>query len=123
MIEFHAALLDILRLGRAVKFRAGGDSMHPTIRDGDSVTAVAATAQELRRGDVAVTLSARGVTVHRVVHVDGERVITRGDNAAENDAPFPASEVIGRVIEIERQGKRQRVGGLWRVRLRKLFLR
>ncbi|MGH9743195.1 MAG: hypothetical protein ACRD51_12700, partial [Candidatus Acidiferrum sp.] len=92
----------VLQAGAKVRFRANGLSMRPNILDNDAVTVAPAGAEELRRGDVALTHNEDGFRVHRVSHTDaaGIRVTTRGDAGLENDPV--AKAVFGRVIDIER---------------------
>ena len=43
--------------------------------------------------------------VHRVVRCADGVMIARGDNCAQDDAPVPLARVLGRVQEIERDGR------------------
>ena len=102
-------ITDLLARGHAVRFRAGGDSMHPFIR-GDEYLLVEPVAR-IRVGDVVLTLADRGLTAHRVVRIDGTTVITRGDNAPGCDAPIDTARVLGRVTYVERAGKMRPIRG------------
>jgi signal peptidase I len=106
---FVDVLTEILRQGRQVRFHATGMSMIPAIREGEAITVVAAPPTKIRRRDVILYRSKRGVIAHRVVRVrrDGEGCvfITRGDASVTSDEPVDASAVLGRVVAVERGGR------------------
>jgi signal peptidase I len=106
---FGAVIEDALRSGATVRFRAEGASMYPTIRDGDTVTVAAVSARDIVRGDVLLCRHDKRVLAHRVVGVttrDGALFFElRGDAKASSDAPVGASAVVGRVMNVERNGR------------------
>jgi uncharacterized repeat protein (TIGR01451 family) len=95
-----------LQRGLQVRFLAHGQSMKPNVLNGDAVIAEPVAASELRRGDIALTLGAHGVLLHRVVGLDPKtnRIVTRGDAGQQDDTP--AALVLGRAVCLERDGKR-----------------
>jgi len=100
----HAVIDGVLRSGNAVSLTATGGSMHPAIRAGDLLIVEAINPAELRPGDVVLAKLERGLTAHRVVRIerrDGQivSIVTCGDNCAEDDSPFSAAELVGRVRE------------------------
>jgi signal peptidase I len=103
--EFEPTLRELLAAGHTARFRASGDSMYPAIRNGDYLHIVPCRTSELRRGDVVLAATERGLTAHRIVRIserDGSlRVTTRGDNALRSDLPVPAGDVLGRIEQIE----------------------
>lgn len=123
MSEFRETMLEVLGAGHSIRFHATGDSMHPTLCEGDALTASPVRASELRRGDIIVTLQPRGVTVHRLITINGQRVITRGDNADVDDDAVPVDAVVARVTAIERDGATIRIGTPWPARMRRVWLR
>jgi len=106
-IDAAEVIIDLLQRGHAVEFRVRGDSMHPVIREDDSVHVE--PSRDIRRGDVVLTLANRGLTAHRVIERRGETVVTRGDNTPEADAPVPLAQVLGKVTWVEREGERRHV--------------
>ena len=106
---FGAVIDDALRSGATVRFRAEGASMYPTIRDGDTVTVAAVSARDIVRGDILLCRHDARVLAHRVVGVttcDGALFFElRGDAKASSDAPVGESAVVGRVINVERDGR------------------
>ena len=104
--QFAAICDALLQRGLKVRFRAQGASMQPNILDGDAVVVAPAACHDLKRGDVALTQSEKAFRVHRVSKEGGgtEEIVTRGDAGQENDPATRA--VLGKVVVIERNGKR-----------------
>jgi len=106
------ALTEILRIvlakGVSFKFRAKGFSMSPFINDGDVITISPLRKTSLRCGDVlafphSVT---NKLVVHRVVDMNGAYLQTKGDNSVDGGELFPASNILGFVTKVERNGRR-----------------
>jgi signal peptidase I len=100
-VEFETTLRHLLASGHAARFRAEGDSMYPAIRGGDFIQVVPCAVTELRRGQVILARTARGLTAHRIVRITERGIITRGDNCLRSDPPVEAASVIGKVVEVE----------------------
>jgi signal peptidase I len=93
----------VLATGARARFTASGDSMHPFIRSGESLLVERVDPRALRRGDVVLARLERGLTAHRIVRIEREgsdvvRIVTRGDNCPENDAPFATDQLVGRIV-------------------------
>jgi phage repressor protein C with HTH and peptisase S24 domain len=106
-VDAAEVIIDLLQRGHAVEFRVRGDSMHPVIREDDSVHVE--PSRDVRTGDVVLTLAHRGLTAHRVIACNGETIVTRGDNTPEADAPVALAKVLGKVVWVERDGQRRAV--------------
>ncbi len=104
-VDAAAVIIDLLQRGHAVQFRVRGDSMHPVIREDDSVHVE--PQRDIRVGDVVLTHADRGLTAHRVIAFRGETIITRGDNAPHDDPPLERARVLGKVMHLERNGVRR----------------
>lgn len=117
----------LLAEGHAVRFSAPGDSMYPTICDGDIITVAPVKTASVATGDIILYRHKSGVAAHRVVRIaknGGSRshqfspesqakdhspqscYILRGDAAIVFDDPVLAAQVLGRVTLVERQGRR-----------------
>ena len=96
-MNFENTVIDLLGRGIDVRFRAKGDSMHPTIRCGEPMHVQPVGASALSRGDVVLARHTRGLTAHRIVLIDGTRITTRGDNCSDNDPELSTNDIIGRV--------------------------
>ena len=75
--------------------------MHPTIRHADPVL-VAPLARAVRRGQVVLVPFGPRLMLHRVVDVQGDIVLTRGDARHRNDAPISRSEVVALALAVRR---------------------
>jgi hypothetical protein len=100
---------EILRAGRALRFRAPGASMSPLVRDGDVVLVRPVHPSAVRIGDVVLCSNSPGrVVVHRVtrkgVGREGRWFTVQGDAVARADGVIPEAQVYGRVVAIERDG-------------------
>jgi hypothetical protein len=69
-------VVDLLRGGRAVRMVARGGSMWPTIRDGEVVQI---EPRQPRSGEVAAALHQGQLTIHRVIRIDENSAVLRGD--------------------------------------------
>ena len=108
--RFCAMCEAVLASGSHVRFQVRGMSMQPNLLDGDKVVLAPTSTKELRKGEIVLTQSADGLLVHRIIAAEGpDRIVTRGDAGQEND--FTAQKVIGRVIEIERDGRKTWTAG------------
>jgi phage repressor protein C with HTH and peptisase S24 domain len=114
--QFEPTLRAVLAAGHGARFRAEGDSMHPVIRHGDYVQVVPCAASELRRGDVILASAGRGLTAHRIVRIEGRRIITRGDNSLRSDPAIDMAQVLGRVAEVEQiTGDSRKIDGSMKI--------
>lgn len=96
MKPFETVVQDLLADGLSVRFRARGDSMYPTIRDGEMVDIVPCDASSLRRGDIVLAAMMRGMTLHRIVRITADGIITRGDNATDDDGTIASAKLLGK---------------------------
>lgn len=104
---FEPTLIAILDSGHTARFVARGDSMHPTIRDGEAVH-VERPAEPLAVGHVVLARAKRGLTAHRIVRLrqnnGAVEIVTRGDNCLRNDPPLTREDLVGRIVAVERNG-------------------
>jgi signal peptidase I len=117
---FPELISDLLTDGRKVQFRAPGDSMYPTICDGDVITVMPIETASITIGDIILYRHKSGVAAHRVVRTENKSdshfrssdlsphhyFILRGDAAVVFDDPVSADQILGKVTFIEREGHR-----------------
>lgn len=113
---FQTLSRELLENGYGVRFRPGGFSMHPTIRDGETVTVEPVCAESVRRGDILLYRNESRVIAHRVVGIrsaenSGLIFTLRGDSLAACDAPIGAEQILGRIVSVERAGREIKLGG------------
>ena len=116
LLEEVASLLDE---GREVELMAKGTSMLPFIvGDRDSVILKKAAGVPPLPGDIVLARRSPGnYVLHRIISVDGEKVILRGDGNVFGTETVGMGDVLGKVIGIISPSGRKRVPGnayLWR---------
>ena len=78
-------------------------SMEPTFSVDDVILVVAS--KEYQVDDIVVYQSGDSLVVHRIVQIDGEMVITKGDANNVADEPIALSQIKGRVVtHVDRVG-------------------
>jgi len=100
--------------GLPFRFRAGGSSMFPFIRDGDVILILPLAEKSPRLGDVVAFRQAgsQRLLVHRLVARAGDRYIFKGDNYThrQQDGPLARESLLGIVAQVERKGHPVRLG-------------
>jgi hypothetical protein len=105
----------LLELARGVVAQGGemwivvtGHSMQPMIRPGDRV--LLGPEPSVRPGQVVLADVNGRPILHRVIRVNGDEVILRGDSTLRNDPPIRVADVVGSVRMVSRgaviQGQR-----------------
>jgi signal peptidase I len=117
--------IELLENRNMVKFRAPGVSMSPFIRNSEMITVEPCSHGDLTFGDIilyhgfgnqcgqlSIPIRDRKI-VHRFLwrrKIGGDiRLITKGDNNYLCDPPVSPHQILGKVVEIEKNG--------WRLRL------
>jgi hypothetical protein len=111
------ALIELMQAvhakGLPFRFKAGGHSMAPFIKDGDVVCVSPVASHAPGLGDVAAFIhpETKLLGLHRVLSIHGDHFFIQGDNLPENpDGMIPREAIVGRVARVERAGKRVRLG-------------
>jgi signal peptidase I len=104
----------LLRGGHSVRFRAPGSSMHPTIRNGEIITVAPLGESAIQLGDVVLYRRGRAAIAHRVIRMQSASgrsgaFVLQGDAAISCDRPVCFAQLLGRVLAIERDGRRVRL--------------
>jgi len=83
-----------------------GISMNPLMWPGDTLLVVPCDPQTIYPGDVVLFRDPhRGQVVHRVMAINSQGVITKGDNMPDvDDRILAPQEILGRVTAVQRQG-------------------
>jgi len=108
---------ELLEGGHSICFQAPGRSMHPTIRDGETITVEPVTPSGVKVGDILLYRGKTGVIAHRVVQIEREKTdaragssslspdylfILRGDASVNCDFPVEQPQVLGKVVSVQR---------------------
>ena len=107
--DFCALSAQILGCGESLLFQARGSSMLPFLRGGDRL--LVRPGLEIRRGDVVLCRTGGGrMLAHRAVRVcrESERTLVsvQGDAWRYPDGLVLLDDVMGRVVALEREGRR-----------------
>jgi len=112
---FAEVMEQALTSGTLVRFRAEGSSMHPTIRDGEVITAAPVAVSDVVRGDIVLCRHGGRVLAHRVVAIGARGRDThfalRGDGHAAADELIGADAIVARIVAVERGGRTIAVPG------------
>jgi hypothetical protein len=96
--NFHDIAKEVLGSGKGLVFVAGGSSMSPFIKHGDTIEI--RSDRSLRLGDVAFLRNQEGrLVLHRVIKMTGAGIITRGDAAEGDDGFTPFGDVLGKAVK------------------------
>lgn len=101
----------VLEKGKPFRFEARGESMHPSVRDGDVLTVEPLAGRPLRPGDIVAFVhpGTGALRVHRVIGLEPGRFVLKGDNALGADPAVGPEAILGRVVGLERGGRRRRL--------------
>lgn len=108
---------DVIKISGAISIKATGISMRPFIVDGD--TAVIVKTDEIKKYDAALFKSLDGKYVlHRVVKACGGEYVFRGDNCLAYERGIKREQIIGKVSELYRNGKKLKLSGFYAFRVK-----
>lgn len=93
--RFAAAVKALLAEGRAVRFRASGESMAPAIPDGALLTVRPATASTPRPGAILLYDDGAALRAHRFQRVSGAVCVVRADAPGAAFERIPREAVLG----------------------------
>jgi signal peptidase I len=96
---------DVARRFGEVRLRATGCSMVPAVWPGDEITVRRCELAELKPGQIALCMRDGALVAHRVRRVEDDFLIMRGDALPFDDAPMSASDVVGQVVRVVRNGR------------------
>ena len=112
--DFLELSRDIFEKGKSVRFQAKGWSMRPLIRDGDLIVVNPIENSSIKTGDV-VFYSTTGnkVIVHRLIRKYKQKgritAFIKGDASFSSPEKIDIQNVLGKVIAIERNGRKKRL--------------
>jgi len=97
---------EVVRSFGEVRLGVLGTSMAPSVLPGDVVCIQQANLAEISVGEIVLFSRGERFFVHRVVSTCAAPMagclITRGDRLSHDDPPVNSSEILGRVVSIER---------------------
>ena len=93
------------RTGKQLRVTVTGGSMRPVLLPGDIVIVDPSQGEYLDAGDVITFMEDGTLLTHRVVQVQEDRLVTKGDGTPYPDSAIFARQVIGPVVARERAGR------------------
>ena len=91
---------EVLRNTGHVQLIAFGYSMLPSLWPGDKLTIEMRPFDQVRRGDVVLYARLGRLFIHRVLRVEENQIVTRGDAMPSADVPLVRGELMGVVTAI-----------------------
>ncbi len=95
-------VVKLVRSAGSASLKVNGLSMMPAIWPGDVLSVRRQAPGELRPGQILLFQRDGRLTAHRLIRIEGDRLITRGDALSWFDQPVNAAEVVGQVAGISR---------------------
>lgn len=108
---FSCLAEDLAAASITFRFQATGQSMFPTIRNGEVVHVEPLGGRKLRCGDVVLFRSKSEFKAHRIIRIKCGAFITRGDASLQVDGEVSRDQILGRVVAKE-DGKTGKMVGL-----------
>jgi signal peptidase I len=114
--DFGQLAAEHLQNGTAIRITANGRSMHPTIKNGDTLTIAPLNKKKLKRGDIILyrTTPANNLIAHRIIFIrkksSDEIIYTRGDALGGELEQINPENVLGKVIKVEHNGTAKIIG-------------
>lgn len=101
-INLGALVKSVVEAGQGIQFRAKGNSMFPTIKDGDLIKITQYTEISPNTGDVVAYLdhNTRNLIIHRIVDLTSDIFFAKGDSCFRKDPPQPINTIIGYISAI-----------------------
>jgi signal peptidase len=75
-------------------------SMWPALNEGDLVFIQGVNREDLKVNDIVVWRNPGGFTIHRVVKLNDDTLVTKGDANFTEDVPVKYSDVVGRTYKV-----------------------
>jgi hypothetical protein len=113
LISPARVIIELLRSGQSVQFRARGSSMWPSIPSGSRVEVTPCAAAELEIGELAAFERRGEIVVHRVHGKSPEGVFFAGDSRETSDGCIAETDVLGRARVLARRRLRLRIPSFW----------
>ena len=102
---------------RNFAIKSFGNSMHPLIQDGDIIHVFRKSPLSIKVDDVVTYRKRHKLVTHRVIYKSPHKkrpfLITKGDNNATVDRKVLPENVLGEVIQVERNGNRFHIESLY----------
>ena len=76
-------------------------SMWPELKKGDLILIKGINSkEEINMGDIIIYTNVKGFTIHRVIEMNEDSLVTKGDANNVKDSPIKYEEVVGKTLTI-----------------------
>ncbi|MGN0198207.1 MAG: S24/S26 family peptidase [Candidatus Cryptobacteroides sp.] len=103
--EFFATVEDGIARGKNVTIIPKGNSMMPFIRSGKDSVILSPAGDEIAVGDIVLFKLGGRHILHRIIHVEGDRLTSMGDGNIRGREHFHRRDVVAVVTGIRRSGR------------------
>ena len=108
--EYVSVLRELVEEGNEVSMTIAGNSMAPFLIHQRDVVWFRRPERDLRAGDIVFYQRDNGQYIlHRIVYVNGDTYVMRGDNQWENEYNIRHDQIIGVLYSFDRNGKTHKV--------------
>jgi hypothetical protein len=99
---------EVLRSAGQLRLRVNGWSMLPAVMPGDTLVLERASIDDVAEGEIVLFHRERRFFIHRAVRKADHKgeLLTRGDAMIRPDPPVKRHELLGKILWIERNGRR-----------------
>ncbi|MCE1245225.1 MAG: hypothetical protein LWY06_01130 [Firmicutes bacterium] len=109
----YGKYMNTLGHGKDLVISISDKDMHPAFEPGDSITIKPATIDQIRVGDFVFYRLGSMVVIRRVIRsvikLGDTYLVTKAERSKTPEKPVKASQVVGKVIKLERKGRNMRV--------------
>ena len=113
LINFAESLLDE---NHTLSFRMHGNSMYPTLKDGEWGHVEKYSPDQLKVGDIVVFKAHEKLIAHRLIGIIQQNgtltFIAKGDKNKDKDEPFTSKALVGKITSFQRKKKVIKVDSL-----------
>lgn len=75
-------------------------SMWPALKEGYLIFIKSVPKEDLKIGDIIVYRNNLGFTIHRIVKLSEDELVTKGDANFQNDTPIKYEDVVGKTLTV-----------------------
>ncbi|NTU70000.1 hypothetical protein HGB13_04250 [bacterium] len=108
--SYHSIAIKLLQNNQIVDIPLTGHCMKPLLRETDIITVKPVKVENLSCGDIVLYHINGRLKCHRFLRFnnydDKQYLITKSDRRHTCDPPVPSSNLLGKVVHVERNGKK-----------------
>jgi len=98
----HSILAENYKQTQHASCKVVGNSMFPLIRKGDWIYIEPITENNLQSGDIILFSVNQRFVVHRIVNIENDQLVTKGDWSRSLDPSITKVNVIGKLVAIKK---------------------